>query len=123
MRPELAPLVRPVLDLALGAAAVVDDDSSLVFADVSGSPVEHLVELMENLLPGSLLMVGVGSLDNGSEEDAGMFIVHAFVVAEISVTALEDVPPRRPRDVLPATVVELRRTLDLRGMKLEITGV
>jgi len=120
---ELSPLVGPVLHLLLSATPIVNDNAPLVLPNGLASAPEHLVELVENLLPSTLFVIWKRALYYCAEKRAGIGMIDAVVAPKGAVAGSEDTPPSRPGNPLPDAVLGTIWVLDLRRMKLEITGV
>ena len=93
-----APLVGPVLQRALDAAVVVDDQSSLLEASAA-DPEHEVIELLGDELVGAELLAGRITLHDGSDETPRQFGVDGGVARYCSKGAVEDPPAVVWRDL------------------------
>jgi hypothetical protein len=84
---------------------------------------EHLIELMQDLLPGTLLIITVGALNHSAEECARVSRIDALVAAQGSIAIAQDSATDRPWNVLPRTTLEPIGILDLGCMQLEVPRI
>jgi hypothetical protein len=110
-------------DVVLDDTAVMDDDSAFVSGPLlMRLPGKHLIELVKNLLVGSLFPVLVVAVDNGTKQSTRASRILAAIASDRAVSRADDAEPRVHRHLGPVALhlpasTHLYWVLDLRAAR------